>query len=108
MENQESQSGPKVRSLEMAELGDLFDSDQLPITTEALIEQYGDCEVSYQRGTERLGSVLRTSGAETYRTVTEIRLAVLNGVSRDAVGRPRYSDRNDEHTEEFERMQRSF
>lgn len=108
MENQDSPSATKVRSIEMAELGALFDPDQLPITTGTLIEQYGDCEISYQRGSERLASVLRTSGTETYRTVDEIQLAVLNGVSRDAVGRPRYSDRNDEHTEEFERMQRSL
>lgn len=98
----------RIRALEMEEMGEVF-QEQLPATTEEVIERFGDRTVEYQRGeSERLASVLRTSGLERYDSIDELQLAILNGVSRDAVGRPRYSDRSDEHEQSLQRMQRSF
>lgn len=108
MEWYESEDASKVRSLEMDQIHEIFRSDRLPITTEELLEEFGNCEIQYPRGSERLETVLRTSGAETYETLDQLELAILNGVSRDAVGRPRYSDRGDERDEELDREQQSF
>lgn len=108
MEWYESDDARKVRSLETDEMHEVFQSDRLPVTTEELIEEFGDCEIQYPRGSERLETILRTSGDETYETPDQLQLAILNGVGRDAVGRPRYSDRGDERHEELERQNKSF
>ncbi len=79
----------------MNRIYDLFDGDELPATTDEIIEQYSDVVVEYPGGgAESLGSILTTSGKETYSNVDDLQLAVLNGVQRSAVGRPRYSDRD--------------
>lgn len=108
MKDVSSDDADEVRSLQIEGVDDLFDPALLPITTGELREQYGDRTVEYPRGQERLGDILETSGEEVYETPDEIELAILNGVGRDAVGRPRYSDRSDEVNEEFDRMDQSF
>lgn len=97
-----------VPSLELGAVTEVFESDRFPITTEELIAEYGDCEIGYPNGSERLDSVLETSGMETYETPDEVELAILNGVGREAVGRPRYSDRGDEVTESTDRSDQSL
>lgn len=108
MEWIESSDTRKVRSLEMNEINELFQSQQLPMTTEEVIEEFGDAEIQYPRGSETVESILRTSGMETYETPDDVQLAILNGVRRDAVGRPRYSDRGDEPSVQSSRRQQSF
>ena len=91
-------------------MSEIFDEDRFPATTEELIAEFGDVEVDYPMGGEPLGDVLEASGSETYESADDAQLAVLNGVSRDAVGRPRYSDRGDSPRSEDEgfRDQESF
>ncbi|APW96926.1 hypothetical protein CHINAEXTREME_03690 [Halobiforma lacisalsi AJ5] len=100
----------EIRSLEMRAVTDLFEEMEFPVTTEDVIAEFGDVEVSYPRESDPLRTILETSGFETYATPDDLRLAVFNGVRRDAVGRPRYSDRGDSphDTDEFVRMQQSF
>lgn len=98
----------EVYSLELGSVTEVFESDRFPITTEELIEEYGDCEIGYPHGSERLEDILETSGAETYETPDEVELAILNGVGREAVGRPRYSDRGDEIMESTDRTDKSL
>ncbi|MFC4550003.1 MULTISPECIES: DUF5789 family protein [Halorussus] len=94
MENEPDDTG-RLRSLEMDKLHELFDPDDFPVTTDEVIEEFGDVEVEYPGGgSERLRGILDTSGHEEYGTTDDLQLAVLNGVERDAVGRPRYSDRD--------------
>lgn len=84
----------KLRSLDIDNIHELFDDGTLPMDTEEIIAEFGDVEIDYPGGgSESLEEVLTTSGDETYDTVDDLQLAVLNGVQRDAVGRPRYSDR---------------
>lgn len=106
----ESESETEVRSLEMAQIHELFQPEQFPMTTAEMIDAYGHHEISYPRGAETLASILETSGAETYETPDQVMLALLNGVGRDAVGRPRYSDRGaaPEINDELARSQESF
>lgn len=94
MESEPNTTG-ELRSLSMNRIYDLFDGDELPATTDEIISEYSDVVVEYSGGgTESLESILNTSGKETYRNVDDLQLAVLNGVRRSAVGRPRYSDRD--------------
>ena len=108
MDEVDPEDSERIRSLEMDNIGELFESDRMPVTTEELIEEFGDCEIEYPHGSERLEPILRTSGMEQYETLDELELAILNGVSRDAVGRPRYSDRGDEHLEDSDREDQSL
>lgn len=108
MDSHESGEAGKLRSLDVDEIGDILRPDRMPITTEELIAECGDYEIRYPRGSERLETVLRTSGEETYETPDQLQLAILGGVSRDAVGRPRYSDRGDERDQELDREHQSF
>lgn len=99
----------RTRSLELGDVAELFDDEsRFPVTTEEVIAEYGDCEIGYPQGAERLSSVLETSGDETYETTDDLELAIMNGVSRDAVGRPRYSDRGDEQAESTSRSEKSL
>lgn len=83
----------ELRSLRAGEIAEILDPDRFPLTTEAIIEEFGDIEVSFPSGSQSLRDILETSGFETYATRDEAQLAILNGVRRRAVGRPRYSDR---------------
>lgn len=102
--------GGEMRSLEADQMSEIFDEDTFPTTTEELIAEFGDVELDHPMGSEPLGDALEASGHETYESADDAQLAVLNGVSRDAVGRPRYSDRGDSpHSEdEFARQQESL
>lgn len=98
----------EVRSLEVDEASELFEEEMFPMTTEDALEEFADVEIEYPRGSDPLRAILERSGHETYETPDEMELAILNGVRRDAVGRPRYSDRSDEVPEELEREDQSF
>lgn len=102
----------EIRSLEIGEINHLFDDSEstFPMTTADVLEEFSNVEISYPRESDTLRTILETSGHETYETRDELELAILNGVRRDAVGRPRYSDRGDSphDTDEDMRMQQSF
>ena len=100
----------EIRSLGVGEISQLFGDATFPMTTDEVLEEYADVEIAYPRESDSLRTVLETSGHETYETQDELELAILNGVRRDAVGRPRYSDRGDSphDTDEHMRMQQSF
>lgn len=104
----DSEEATELRSLDLDALDDVLDPDRVPVRTEEVVERFGDVVIEYPRGSERLGSILETSGEEEYETVDDLRLAILNGVGRDAVGRPRYSDRGDERSHQLDRPEESF
>ncbi|WP_224270488.1 PepSY-associated TM helix domain-containing protein [Haloprofundus salinisoli] len=93
----------KLRSLDINRIFDLLDDQPFPVDTDELCSTYDDVTVSYPGGGgDSLARVLRTSGRQTYETMDDLQLSILNGVQRNAVGRPRYSDRDppvagDEH-----------
>lgn len=85
----------RLVSLQVDRIDELLDADEFPTTTDAVVAEFGDVQVEYAGGgTESLEEILRTSGDEEYGTADDLQLAVLNGVHRDAVGRPHYSDRD--------------
>lgn len=102
------QDTDEIRSLRMRNVSELFERSTFPLTTETVLEEFGDIEIEYPRGSEPLRAILERSGHETYESRNILELAILNGVRRDAVGRPRYSDRGDERNQEFDRSIQSF
>lgn len=105
----EPDSADELRSLDVDNVREVFDDDDMPMTTEEVIDEHGSAEISYPGGSsERLETVLETSGEETYRTTDDLQLAVLNGVQRDAVGRPRYSDRDPPGVSQDRDLEQSF
>lgn len=99
----------ELRSLEMNRIHEMFGEQEFPVTTEELLDEFDDVVVDYPGGdSERLRPILETSGRETYDTSKELQLAVLNGVSRNAVGRPRYSDRDPPTVGDDQDFQQSF
>ncbi|RQG99926.1 DUF5789 family protein [Natrarchaeobius oligotrophus] len=99
-----------VKSLEVGAVGQLFEETAFPATTDEILAEFADVEITYPRESDSLATILETSGHETYETRDELELAILNGVRRAAVGRPRYSDRGDSPNDldEAVRMQQSF
>ncbi|WP_408956749.1 hypothetical protein [Natrinema sp. 74] len=100
----------EIKSLEIGAVSQLFDGATFPMTTDEVLADFGDVEIIYPRRSDSLQAVLERSGHETYESRNELELAILNGVGRDAVGRPRYSDRGDSphDTDEHVRSQQSF
>ena len=104
------ETADEVRSLEIGDVSRLFEDATFPMTTDEVLAEFAGVEITYPRRSDTLRTILETSGHETYETADELELAILNGVRRDAVGRPRYSDRGDSphDTDEHMRMQQSF
>lgn len=102
-----TEESTELRSVQHSKLAELFDTDRFPVTTETVLEEFGDIDVEYPHSTESLATILKHSGSETYADLLQFEHAVLNGVSRGAVGRPRYSDRGLE-LDDRERMPISF
>lgn len=102
-----TEESTELRSVQHSELTELFEADRFPVTTEDVLEEFGHIDVEYPHATESLATILKHSGSETYVDLIHLEHAVLNGVSRGAVGRPRYSDRGLER-DDRERMPISF
>ncbi len=108
MDRIESSADDRMSSLELGNLTTLFASDRFPVSTEALIDDYGHETVGYPQGEERFEQILRRSGMETYDNADELELAIMNGADREAVGRPEYSDRGDELEGDGSRQEQSL
>jgi hypothetical protein len=88
-----SEESTRLRSVHHRRLNDLFTPDLFPVTTEEILEQFDELTIEYPHSSESLTAILTHSGSETYTDQLALEQAILNGVSRAAVGRPRYSDR---------------
>lgn len=71
---------------------ELFTDAEFPMTSDELIERYGDEEIDLSN--ETLREVLGRTGAETYENREDAEFAVYSGVSERAIGRKGYSDRD--------------
>ena len=77
---------------------DLFDDGSYPMTTDELIDEYGDHELELPNGSEEIADVLAVMGhdPETFENAEEARYAVYAGLSSKAIGREGYTDRDPE------------
>ena len=71
---------------------ELFTDAEFPMTSDELIERYGDEEIDLSN--ETLREVLGRTGAETYENREDAEFAIYSGVSEQAIGRKGYSDRD--------------
>ena len=71
-----------------------IDDHDYPVTSDELIETYGDYTIELQNGDETLAEVLSRSAPETFHTPQDVYDAVYTGVSANAIGRRFYSDRD--------------
>ncbi|MCU4925858.1 DUF2795 domain-containing protein [Halobacteria archaeon AArc-dxtr1] len=76
--------------------GSLLAEHEYPATTDDLIDAYGDRTLDLQNGTETLAEVLSRSEPETFQTAEDAQFALYAAVSRKAIGRVGYSDRDPE------------
>lgn len=82
----------REQGVEFGELADRLDRHDYPATVSELTDAYGDLEVNYADGSASVEAVLAPV-TDTLGSAAEARQAVLNGVGREAVGRPGYTDR---------------
>jgi len=71
-----------------------FETHTFPATTDELIEEYGETDLTHPNGTETLGEALSRLDSETLESAEQARMATFSAVSGDAIGRKGYSDRD--------------
>lgn len=71
-----------------------LEAHEYPATTEELIEAYGDHRLELQNGSETVAEVLGRLESETFESAEEARFTMYSAVSRKAIGRVGYSDRD--------------
>ncbi len=74
--------------------GEMIDAHEYPATTEEMIEAYGERTLELPNGSESVEEVLARLDSETFESSEEARFAVYSAVSKKAIGRVGYSDRD--------------
>ncbi|USZ69617.1 DUF2795 domain-containing protein [Halorussus salilacus] len=72
----------------------LLDRHDYPATSAQLADSYGDYELDLPNGTETLGEVFARVDSETFADSREAEETMYSAVSRKAIGREGYSDRD--------------
>lgn len=78
----------------MKGIDERIDAYEFPATTDDVVATHGNVSLRLADGMETVGDVLGRVGDETYHCPADLRAALRAGVSADAVGRQRYSDRD--------------
>jgi hypothetical protein len=73
---------------------DMLAETEYPITSEELIEQYGDRRVQLPVGSELLREILRPMDSETFEHPEDAEFAIRAALGENAIGRKGYSDRD--------------
>ncbi|SNZ18032.1 hypothetical protein SAMN06269185_3202 [Natronoarchaeum philippinense] len=73
---------------------ELLTETEYPITTDELVERYGDQQIELADGTETVGEILARLDGETYEHKEDAEFAIYSAVSDRAIGRKGYSDRD--------------
>ncbi|MCQ4333422.1 DUF2795 domain-containing protein [Natronomonas sp. F2-12] len=77
-----------------ATANDRIDSHTFPATAAELIAEHGDVELDLPNGEETFGDALGRLGETTFTDAEDARLAAYSAVSKGAIGRQNYSDRD--------------
>ena len=78
----------------LANADEKIETHSYPATAEELITAYGDLELELPNGNETLGDALSRLGETTFADAEDARLAAYSAVSKNAIGRQNYSDRD--------------
>ncbi|ELY46910.1 hypothetical protein C495_05598 [Natronorubrum sulfidifaciens JCM 14089] len=79
--------------VELGGLGDDLKSAEYPMSEAELFDQHGDKEIEMGDETATLEELLEPLNEDEYESADEIKQAIMNMVSDDAIGRKNYSDR---------------
>lgn len=79
---------------QLATVTERLDTHTFPASAEELIAEYGEIDLELQNGTETFGDALSRLGGTTFEDAEDARLATYSAVSKNAIGRPNYSDRD--------------
>lgn len=71
-----------------------FSTQTFPMTTDELIEEYGEMELELPNGNNNLGDVLSRLPEEEYDSPAEAMEAAYGMLGEEAIGRKGYSDRD--------------
>lgn len=95
--DERSTDGDDSRSqgIELGDLDEALKSHDYPTTATALVDEYGDYEISLPGGSQTVEEVLGLyeEEAQEFADADAVRRAIHNLVGTEAVGRDRYSDR---------------
>jgi hypothetical protein len=78
----------------LANVDEKIAAHSYPATSAELIAEYGDLELELPNGEETFGDALSRLGETTFEDAEDARTAAYSAVSRDAIGRANYSDRD--------------
>jgi hypothetical protein len=78
----------------LADVDDRIDAHTFPATAEELIAEYGEIELDLQNGEETFGEALGRLGDTSFESADDVRTAAYSAVSKGAIGRQNYSDRD--------------
>jgi hypothetical protein len=73
---------------------DQMDAQSYPATCEEIIDSCGDAALEFPNGEETLGDALGRLGETTFQSADDAKLAAYSAVSKGAIGRQNYSDRD--------------
>ncbi|MFQ3320377.1 MAG: hypothetical protein ACI8UR_001133 [Natronomonas sp.] len=78
----------------LANVDEKIDAHSYPASCAELIAEYGEFELEVPNGEETLGDALNRLGETTFHDAEDARLATYSAVSKNAIGRENYSDRD--------------
>ena len=79
----------------LANVGEEMDAHSYPATVSELVDEYGELELTLPNGDETLGEALGRLDAETtIESAKDARTVAYLTVSKKAIGRENYSDRD--------------
>ena len=83
----------RTLGVELGDLDDDLESHAYPIGEDELFDQHGDREIEMGEETATLEELIEPLNQDEYGSADEVRQAIMNMVSDEAIGRKNYSDR---------------
>ena len=77
-----------------APVDERIETHTYPASAAELITAYGDIDLELPNGEETFGDVLGRLGEAVFEDAEDVRLAAYSAVSKNAIGRQNYSDRD--------------
>lgn len=93
MANPTDRTRSRELGVEFGSLAEQLTTHEYPATGTDLLDVYGDANLQLPNGAQPLRDVLDPLQGEQFDSAEEVRQAVLGLVSKQAIGRERYSDR---------------
>ena len=93
----------REEGVDFTEFGPVLEEISYPITTDELVEQYGDHELGRTNADPiTVRELFNFMGDDTFESSEEARQMIMSQMPRESVGRTNYSDRGGSHPKETE------